>query len=50
MGCSSVCEKNKDESGGGKTQEKYLLNTLDKLPFWLEVLALNLVEKTLLMK
>ena len=29
MGCSSVCEKNKDESGGGKL-EKSLLNTLNK--------------------
>ena len=29
MGCSSVGEKNKDESGGGKLKES-LLNTLDK--------------------
>ena len=28
MGCSSVCEKNKDESGGGKTQEKITFKTL----------------------
>ena len=31
MGCSSVCEKNKDESGGGKLKKIYF-NTLDKTP------------------
>ena len=41
--------ENKDENGGEKLKES-LLNTLDKLSFWLKVLALNLVEKTLLMK
>ena len=44
MGCWSVCEKNKDESGGGKLKENHFY-TRDKLPFWLEELALNLVEK-----
>ena len=29
MNCSSVCEKNKDEKGGGKTQ-RITFNTLDK--------------------
>ena len=33
-----------------KNSRKSLLNTLDKLPFWLKIFALNLVEKTLLMK
>ena len=47
MGCSSVCEKNKDESGGGKTQRnhfytldnifpldwKYLLSNMWRKPF-----------------
>ena len=33
-----------------ENSRKSLLNTLDKLPFWLEVLALNLVEKTLLIE
>ena len=31
MGCSSVCEKNKDESGGGKLKES-LLTLLIKTP------------------
>ena len=33
-----------------ENSKNHFLNTLDKLSFWLEVLALNLVEKTLLMK
>ena len=31
MSCSSVCEKNKDGSGGGKLK-KICFNTLDKTP------------------
>ena len=31
MSCSSVCEKNKDESGRGKLK-KISFNTLDKTP------------------
>ena len=50
MDGSSVVWENKDWDGGGKLKKFTLQNTLDKLPFWLEVLALNLVEKTLLMK
>ena len=34
MGCSSVCEKNKDESGG-ENLKKSLLNTLDKTPLFI---------------
>ena len=33
-----------------KTQEILFKTLLIKLPFWLEVLALNLVEKTLLIE
>ena len=47
MGCSSVCEKNKDESGGGKLKKITFKHSWSKL-FWLEIFALNFVEKNLL--
>ena len=50
MKCSSVCEKTRMSMCGGKTQEISFNTLLIKLPFWLEVLALNLVKKTLLME
>ena len=46
MGCSSVCEKNKDGMCGEKLKE-ITLKTLDKLSFWLEIFALNQVEENL---
>ena len=46
MGCSSVCEKNKDGSSGGKTQE-ILFYTLDKtFPFDRKYLLSNLWRKS----
>ena len=47
MDSSSVVWENKDENGGGKLKEN-LFYTLDKLSFWLEIFALNFVEKDLL--
>ena len=44
MDSSSVVWENKDWNGGGK-HKKITLKTLDKLSFWLEIFALNLVEK-----
>ena len=49
MNCSSVCVRKQGKRWWRKTQ-RISFNTLDKTPFWLEVLALNLVEKTLLKK
>ena len=45
MESSSMCEKNKDGMCGEKLKN-HLKNTLDKLPFELEIFALKLVEKT----
>jgi len=45
MGCSSVCEKNKDENGGEKLKES-LLTLLIKLPFDRKYLLSNLWRKT----
>ena len=45
MGCSSVCEKNKDESSGEKLKES-LLTLLIKTLFWFGNEALKLVDIT----
>ena len=48
MGCSSVCEKNKDGSDGGKLKEITLKTLLIKTPLLIGNIGSNLSGKNLL--